>query len=88
MFEFEARKSDLNKKKHDIDFLEAQALWQDERRIVIPARTIDESRSLIVGVIGDTQWSAVITYRGNRIRIISVRRSREEEIRLYEGEGL
>ena len=86
MFEFEARKSDLNKKKHDIDFLEAQALWQDERRIVIPARTIDESRSLIVGVIGDTQWSAAITYRENRI--ISVRRSREGAIRLYEGEGL
>lgn len=88
MFEFDRRKSDLNKKKQGISFFEAQSLWLDERRIEIPARTLDEPRSLIVGVIDGTHWSAIITYREGRVRIISVRRSREEEVRLYESEGL
>lgn len=85
-FEYDERKSNINKKKHGIDFLEAQALWQDENRIEIPARTVDEARLLIVGIIGGIHWSAIVTYRGDRIRIISVRRSRDEEVRLYESE--
>jgi len=53
--------------------------------IEIPARTEDEPRYLVVGRIADIHWSAVITYREDRIRIISVRRSRREEIEIYEG---
>jgi uncharacterized DUF497 family protein len=87
-FEFDRGKSDINKEKHGIDFFQAQGLWQDERRIEIPARTVDEPRLVIVGVIEGIHWSAVITYRGHRVRIVSVRRSREEEVRLYESEGL
>ena len=41
-FEFDKRKSQINKKKHGIDFIEAQALWDDPDRIEIPAKTIDE----------------------------------------------
>jgi uncharacterized DUF497 family protein len=29
-------------------------------------------------------WSGIITYRGENIRIISVRRSRPEELAIYE----
>jgi uncharacterized DUF497 family protein len=87
-FEFDRRKSGINKKKHGIDFFEAQALWQDERRIEIPSRTVDEPRLLVVGIVGGVHWSAIVTYRRDRVRIISVRRSREEEVRLYESEGL
>ncbi|MBZ0169033.1 hypothetical protein MELA_00903 [Candidatus Methylomirabilis lanthanidiphila] len=76
------------KHKHGIDFVEAQELWQDDKRIEIPARTEDEIRFLTVGTIGNTHWSAVITYRGDTIRIISIRRSRQEEIDLYESERL
>jgi uncharacterized DUF497 family protein len=82
---FDRRKSDANKNKHGIDFFEAQALWLDDRRIEIPARTHDEARFLVIGRIGDRHWSAVITYRGETVRIISVRRSRAEEVELYEG---
>jgi hypothetical protein len=60
-------------------------LWADPARVEIPAKTIDEPRHVVVGKIGETMWSSVITYRSERIRIISVRRSREEEIELYEG---
>jgi len=83
-FEFDPRKSRSNKKKHGIDFDEAQALWDDLDLIVVPARTFDEPRYLVIGRIGETHWSGVITYREDRIRIISVRRSRDEEIEIYE----
>jgi len=87
-FEFNRRKSEANKQKHGIDFIDAQALWSDDNRIEIPARTEDESRYLVVGTIGSTHWSAVITYRGETVRVISVRRSRREEVALYESEGV
>ena len=83
-FEFDPRKSRSNKKKHGIDFDEAQALWDDLDLMEVPARTSDEPRYLVVGRIGENHWSGVITYREDRIRIISVRRSRDEEIEIYE----
>jgi len=87
-FEFDNRKSASNKQKHGIDFNEAQALWKDVDRIEIPARTIDETRFLLIGKIGGQYWSAIATYRGERTRIISVRRARREEVKLYEGERI
>ena len=84
-FEFDAKKSDGNKKKHGIDFREAQALFYDPDLIEIPAKTTDEPRFLVIGKIADKHWSGVVTYRGERTRIISVRRSRKEEVDLYEG---
>jgi len=83
-FEWAETKRLANLKKHGIDFDEAQALWNDEGRLEIPAKTQDELRFLIVGKIKNKYWSAVITYRGENIRIISVRRSRDEEIAIYE----
>jgi uncharacterized DUF497 family protein len=83
-FEFDKGKSETNKKKHGIDFIEVQALWNDSDRIEIPAKTIDENRLLIIGKVSDKCWSAIITYRKEKIRIISARRSREEEIEIYE----
>ena len=84
-FEFDPAKSTANKAKHGIDFNEAQALWLDEMRLEIPARTEDEPRFLVIGVIADRSWSAVVTYREERSRLETVRRSRPEEIALYEG---
>jgi hypothetical protein len=82
-FEFDSAKSAANIKKHGIDFVTAQALWSDPDRLEIPARSIDEPRSQVVGRIGDATWSAFITYRGDRIRIISVRQARDEENAAY-----
>jgi uncharacterized protein len=84
-FEFDPQKSAQNKKKHGIDFHEAQALWDDADLIEIPVRTEDEPRFMVIGRIGTVHWSGVITYRGDAVRIISVRRSRKEEIAIYEG---
>ena len=83
-FEFDPRKSAANLEKHGIDFVEAQRLWEDPDLLEIPARTEDEPRWLIIGRIDAKLWSAVITSRSDAIRIISVRRSRDDEVALYE----
>lgn len=83
-FEFDPKKSESNLSKHGIDFDVAQQLWVDPDLLEIPAKTIDEPRYLIIGKIGQKHWSAIITYRDDTIRLISVRRSRQEEIELYE----
>lgn len=84
MFDFDDSKSESNRAKHGIDFIEAQALWNDSNLMEIPAKTLDETRFLIIGMIEQKHWSAVVTYRDEKTRIISVRRSREEEVALYE----
>ena len=85
LFEFDLAKSDANLVKHGIGFVDAQALWGDPMLLEIPARTADEPRFLVIGLIEGKHWSAVITYRGVNIRLISVRRARTEEVALYEG---
>ena len=87
-FEFDKDKSLANRAKYGLDFVEAQALWSDDRLLEIQARTDDEPRFLVVGRIAGVFWSAIITYRSSRIRLISVRRSRPEEVVLYEGKAL
>lgn len=82
-FEFDPAKSVANLTKHGIDFIGAQALWSDADRLEIPARSLDELRTQVIGRIGDTVWSAFITMRDDRVRIISVRRARDEEKAAY-----
>ena len=84
-FEFDAAKSAANKAKHGIDFEEAQALWQDLSLIEVPVPTTDEPRWLVVARIDTVHWSAIITYRGDNVRVISVRRARKGEVERYEG---
>jgi uncharacterized protein len=87
-FEYDPDKSAENKRKHGIDFEQAQKLWADARLVEIPARTTDETRWLFIGKINEKHWSAIITRRGENIRLISVRRSRDEEVAIYESEDL
>jgi uncharacterized protein len=83
-FEFDEAKSRTNKGKHGIDFVEAQTLWLDEAFVEIPARTEDEERFVVVGMISGKHWCADVTYRDERVRIISVRQARAEEVEVYE----
>ena len=83
-FDFDPTKSASNKKKHGIDFEAAKALWNDPHLLEIEANSSDEPRFLLIGTIEGKHWSAIVTYRGDKIRIISVRRSRKEEVELYE----
>ena len=83
-FEYDPQKSDGNQIKHGIDFVEAQELWNDVDLLEIPAKTTDEVRFLVIGKIVEKHWTGIITYRNDNIRIISMRRARNEEIELYE----
>lgn len=84
-YEFDLNKSESNREKHGIDFVEAQVLWSDPDLLEIPAKNVeDENRYLLIGKIGQKHWSAVITYRNDSVRIISVRCSRGKEVNYYE----
>ena len=83
-FEFDETKSQANLLKHGINFIDVQALWDDPSLMEIPANTEDEPRYLMIGLIQNKHWSAIITYRNSNVRLISVRRSRSEEVALYE----
>ena len=84
LFEFDPAKSKSNLAKHGIDFVAAQALWDDLDLLEIPAKTVDEPRFLVIGKIDEKHWAGVITYREGNVRIISVRRARGEEVEIYE----
>ena len=83
-FEYDPEKSAANLAKHGIDFETAQSLWLDPDLLEIKATTVDEPRSMVIGKIEDKHWSAIVTYRDASIRLISVRRSRDKEVDIYE----
>ncbi|MBE8993127.1 BrnT family toxin [Microcystis aeruginosa] len=83
-FEYDENKSQTNQQKHGIDFIEAQKLWEDDNLLEITGKSETEPRYLIIGQVQDKHWTAVITYRSEMIRIISVRRSRTNEVTWYE----
>ncbi|PCJ20996.1 MAG: toxin [SAR86 cluster bacterium] len=84
IFEFDPDKSESNRKKHGIDFEAAQRLWDDPNLLEVQAKSDDESRYLVIGLIARKHWSAIVTYREDKVRIISVRRSRQIEVEIYE----
>lgn len=83
-FEYDPEKSAKNKEKHGVNFGEAQVLWEDPFRLEVPAKTEDEPRTMVIGKINDKLWSAIITSRRTKTRIISCRRSHKNEVLLYE----
>jgi uncharacterized DUF497 family protein len=84
IFEYDPNGSKINFDKHSIDFEEAKLLWHDPDLVEIRANTSDEPRFVIIAFHNSKHWSAVITYRDSIIRIISVRRSRTNEVKFYE----
>lgn len=87
-FEYDTNKSYSNKEKHGIDFEEAKSLWSDSKRVEISARTIGEVRKVLIAVLNNELWSAIFTIREKNIRIISVRKSRNNEKEIYYNRGV
>ena len=85
-FEFDPKKSALTKAdpNRGIDFQEAQALWTDPERIEVPLPFEQEPRVAVIGRIGRSLWTAIVTRRGESVRIISVRRAHMKEEKIYE----
>ena len=83
-FDYDPVKSQINQSKHGIDFEKAKMLCLDSYWVVITAKSTDEDRFMIIGKIDTKHWSAIVTYRESVVRIISVRRSRNNEVKIYE----
>ncbi len=84
-FEYDEKKSQINKDKHGIDFIEAQKLWQDENALVVPANVVDdETRYALISKKLTKCFVAIFTIRENSYRIISARRCRKNEEKNYE----
>ena len=85
-FEYEPNKSAINKVKHGLSFIEAQEIWAGVYFIVSLGNGHGEERHAVFGMIGEKHWTAIITWRGENIRIISVRRFRVKEEAYYDCE--
>ena len=88
MFEFDENKSKSNMQKHVIDFESAKMFWKDPNRVEIPSRWVDETRYILIARLENNLWSAIYTFRENRIRLISVRKSRSNEKEIYDSIGI
>lgn len=88
IFEYDESKSNLNKLKHGLDFETAKKLWSDSNLVEVAVTFSKEIRVLITGMIDNKLWTAVITQRGSRVRIISVRRARKNEEKEYYSQGI
>ena len=88
LFEYDPEKSAANKAKHGLDFVDAQALWEDASLVEVDARLGAEARLLAIGRIGLKHWTAVYVRRTGVVRLISVRRARPKEIEHYERGGV
>ena len=84
-FEYDENKSQINKEKHGIDFIDAQNLWQDENALIVPANIIDdEVRYALISILKNKCYTAIFIIRDEIYRIISARRCRKNEERNYE----
>jgi uncharacterized DUF497 family protein len=88
IFEWDAKKSKTNKEKHGIDFEAAKALWLDANRIEIGVAFPDEERWALIAMTQGKIWAAIYTVRDKTIRLISVRRARAKEGKLYEAKTI
>jgi uncharacterized protein len=84
IFEYDPEKSRINREKHGVDFEESQQLWDDEDGLVVPAQSETEQRWALLAVLRDRVWVAFYTMRNESIRIISVRKARKNEEKLYD----
>jgi hypothetical protein len=83
MFEFDKNKSESNKRKHGISFESARKLWKDPQRVEVPSIWVEETRILLIAKLEKEIWAAIYTLRNKKIRIISVRKARNNEKKVY-----
>ena len=87
LFEWNPKKARNNVKKHGISFDEASSVFKDTLSLTIgdPLHSQDEERLVIIGVSRKNRFLTVVhTDRGEKVRIISARKSTKSERRFYE----
>ena len=86
-FEYDPAKSASNLKKHGAGFDRVRALWDDPLGFDVAMSREGEVRLVRVGTMDDRPWLAVWTRRQDKVRIISFRRTNEEEVARLHEEG-
>lgn len=81
-FEFDPEKSQINHRKHGIDFVKAQDLWKGPF-VEFAAKSEYENRFAVIGTLDGKLYTCIFTLREDRVRIISCRRSQNKEVSLY-----
>jgi uncharacterized DUF497 family protein len=61
----------------------ARKLWKDPNRVEVPTKWVDEARTLLIAKLDEEIGTAVFTLRKNTTRIISVRKARDNEKKVY-----
>lgn len=84
-FEWDPIKSEQNKRKHGVSFINAVQIWQSVHVSVKNIACIKEgeTRSATIGLIDGKLYTAIWTKRKDAIRLISVRRSRDGEKEIF-----
>jgi uncharacterized protein len=78
-FEWDEAKRDSNLIKHGVDFPLAEMLFDGRPVLTAPSLQTSEERFITTGEIDGRYFTVVWTWRGEAIRLISVRRARDEE---------
>lgn len=83
-YEWDPDKAEANRRKHGVDFMDAEAFAWDEALGWVDAREgYGETREIAVAPIHGRLHVMVFTLRGARIRIISLRKANSREVAAY-----
>ena len=84
MFTWDEAKRRANLRKHGIDFVDAEQIFQGFTLTAEDTReAYGERRFLTLGLLEDQVVSVAHTERGEDIRIISIRKATKHEARFY-----
>lgn len=70
--------------KHGVDFSIADAFdWESAELVPDSRRDYGEERHVAIGIVGERVYVMVYTLRGENIRIISLRKANQREVKRY-----
>jgi uncharacterized DUF497 family protein len=78
-FEWDETKRESNLAKHGVDFVLGEMLFDGRPVTTAPSRRQTEERYMTTGEIDGRFFTAIWTWRGDVIRLISMRRARNAE---------
>ena len=83
--DFDPDKDAINRGKHGVPLIFGMRVFEDEAAAIVPTVRIgdEEERFKVIGVVDGKLWTAVHVWRGEVVRLISVRRSNAGEQRDY-----
>ena len=87
-YEWDEAKRAANLRKHGVDF-ESVAEFDWSAALVLPdtRRDYGEPRWIALGPLGHRVFCLVFTKRGERIRVISLRKANRREVNRYESQA-